>query len=177
MVRSRGMRNVVVGLTCLLGGSAAQAATCATRAEIEALQMRHLQSRFVVAALSCGQQQAYNAFVARFQPELAISGQQLIGYYRKAKGGTAALNEAVTELANAAAKLRAEDPQGFCTTTWNLFWSLDRKPERLTDAAAENLMYAVPMPSQCQDPPVVSADSSRTVESPAETVSRPVPVK
>ncbi|MBM3514835.1 MAG: hypothetical protein FJX59_14155 [Alphaproteobacteria bacterium] len=138
--------------------------------------MRHLQSPLVVAALSCGQQQAYNSFVTRFQPELAAQGQRLIGYYQKSKNGVDSLNKAVTALANAASKLRAEDPQVFCTATWNLFWSLGREPDRLPAAAAENLMYAVPMPAQYQDPPIVSA-SDGAGASPAGAASRTVPVK
>jgi hypothetical protein len=135
---------------------------CASLGELEALQIRHLQSRFVVAALSCGQEDAYNAFVARFQPELAAHGAKLIGYYQKVAGGTDALNKAVTELANAASKLRAEDPVGFCTATWNLFWSLENEPERLAAASAATFMYDVALPAQCQTPPIVSADVDGT---------------
>lgn len=139
--------------------------------------MRHLQSKFVVAALSCGQQQAYNAFVSKFQPELATHGAKLVSYYKRAPGGADLLNKAVTELANAASKMRAEDPQGFCTATWNLFWVLDREPQRLTVAAVDNLMYGVPLPPQCQSPPAVSADRGEARPGSTPSPGRAVPVK
>src|SRR5690349_5451346 len=61
------------------------AVPCANRTELEAIQIRHLQSRLMVAALSCNQQKAYNDFVTAFQPELTAHGTQLVAYFNRTK--------------------------------------------------------------------------------------------
>lgn len=129
---------------------------CANRAELEAIQIRHLQSRLMVAALSCNQQKAYNDFVGAFQAELTAHGTQLVAYFNRTKQGTAALNRTVTELANAAAKLRAQNPEGFCGATWTQFWKLGEEPEGLMDAAMANVMYEVMPPLVCAAAPATA---------------------
>ena len=42
--------------------------TCASSDEAAAFRMRDLQSRLMVAALSCNQLTAYNTFMDHFQP-------------------------------------------------------------------------------------------------------------
>jgi len=135
---------------------AAAATPCAQRSELEAIQMRHLQSRLMVAALSCNQQSAYNDFVSAFQSELTAHGTQLIAYFNRTKLGTAALNRTVTELANAAARQRAQNPEGFCGATWNQFWKLGEEPEGLMDAAMANVMYEVMPPLVCAAAPATA---------------------
>lgn len=129
---------------------------CANRTELEAIQIRHLQSRLMVAALSCNQQKAYNDFVTAFQNELTAHGTQLVAYFNRTKQGTAALNKAVTDLANAAAKLRAQNPEGFCGATWTQFWKLSEEPEGLMDAAMANVMYDVMPPLVCTAAPATA---------------------
>lgn len=143
------MISAAVALLLGVSSTGAMAAEpCATPEETAAFQVRHLQSRFMVAALSCNQADAYNGFVTRFQPVLAEMGRKLVAYYSRA-GGTPALNRAVTVLANTASQLRGADPQGFCTATWNLFWELGQTPDQLAPAAARHVMTAAPLPQTC----------------------------
>lgn len=135
--------------------------TCVSSEEAEAFRLRHLQTRLMVAGLSCGQQDAYNAFVTLHKPTLGDYGPRLIGYYKRSGGGQAALNRYVTELANAAAAIRSDDPEAFCTETWNVFWTLQEEPEKLETLAAANPIPAVSQPVPCAMPAEQSATASQ----------------
>jgi hypothetical protein len=142
-------------LTLLMAGVAPQleaAQLCASADEAEAFRLRHLQSRLMVAGLSCGQKDAYNSFVIRHKPELGGFGPRLVAYYQRS-GGQAALNRYVTDLANAAASIRSDDPAAFCNHTWAMFWELEQNPDRLRDLAAANPVPAVSQPALCSIPP------------------------
>ena len=139
---------------------ALQAATaCVSSEEAEAFRLRHLQTRLMVAGLSCGQQDAYNAFVSRLQPMLSGYGPRLIGYFKRAGGGQAALNRYITELANAAAVIRSANPATFCAQTWDAFWTLQQEPEQLTVIAAANPIPSIRDPEPCAVPDQQSAAS------------------
>jgi hypothetical protein len=125
---------------------------CASAEEAEAFRLRHLQSRLMVAGLSCGQKDAYNSFVLRHKPELGGFGPRLTAYYQRS-GGQAALNRYVTDLANAAASIRSHDPFAFCNHTWTMFWELEQNPAQLRDIAAANPIPAITQPALCAIPP------------------------
>ena len=139
---------VLVAMTPL----AALAGPCASADEVEAFRLRHLQSRLMVAGLSCGQRDAYNSFMTRHKPYLGGYGPRLIAYYQRSGGGQAALNSYVTQLANAAASIRSDDPVAFCTHTWNTFWEIEQNPAQLSDIAATNPIPAIDQPVLCSIP-------------------------
>lgn len=151
-------RLIVSTLTALLAFSPpAFAASCVKSSEATAFSLRHLQSRLMVAALSCNQRDAYNAFVSRFQSELADGGRNLIAYFER-NGGHTALNAYITEIANAAGLDRAADPHGFCEQTWEVFASLTEAPQNLALIAQSNVMEAIATPLSCQpDTPLMAA--------------------
>ena len=122
---------------------------CAQEDETPAFAMRHLQSRLMVAALSCNQSGAYNTFVQQFGPALSNSGDKLVAYYHRTGGGSAALNQQVTDIANAAGRSRADDPNGYCQKTWTVFWELEQTPERLLQIAFDNLVERMSLPPSC----------------------------
>ncbi len=135
----------------VLGSSAMAAAAampCASDEEARGFVMRHLQSKLMVAALSCNQRDAYNTFMQRFMPELTYNGKAFASYFTRTGLGTPALNSHVTEIANAAGLSRAANPR-YCEATWQLFWDLQQEPERLVEYAAENQMTAMAMPQSC----------------------------
>lgn len=131
---------------------AAFADLCVSPEEAEAFRLRHLQSRLMVAGLSCGQTDAYNSFVTRHKPQLGIYGPRLIAYYQRTGGGQDALNKYITQLANAAASIRSDDPVAYCTHTWNTFWELEQEPTKLTTIAAANPIPAIGQPVLCGIP-------------------------
>lgn len=124
---------------------------CVSADEATAFRLRHLQSRLMVAGLSCGQKDAYNTFVNTHKITLGDYGPHLIKYYNRT-GGQAALNKYVTDLANAAASIRSDDPVAFCTHTWSMFLGLAETPDELLNVAAANPLPAVSQPAPCAIP-------------------------
>jgi hypothetical protein len=157
-VTANARRLTAVALTALMAFSApAFAASCVQSNQATAFALRHLQSRLMVAALSCNQRDAYNAFVSHFQPALADGGRSLSAYF-DGRGGKRALNSYITEIANAAGLDRAADPRGFCRQTWEVFMNLEDAPENLMLIAQANMMSATNTPAACQpDTPRVAA--------------------
>ena len=121
---------------------------CASEDEARGFTLRHLQSRLMVAALSCNQKEAYNTFVQRFMTDLTSGGRSLTAYFARTGLGTPALNRHVTDLANAAGLVRTTDPE-YCAVTWRTFWDLQQKPEDLVPIADASLMTAISLPRVC----------------------------
>ncbi|MDX2145550.1 MAG: hypothetical protein SFV19_19515 [Rhodospirillaceae bacterium] len=144
-----------------LAAPAGAAQPCASSQEADAIYVRHLQSRLVVAALSCGQQEAYNAFVTRHKADLGLHGPKLIAYFQRA-GGAKALNSFVTELANAAAAIRAANPEAFCNQTWTMFWSLQQRPDDLRTLAPSQIIPGVTQPAVCPPPGATGSAPTQT---------------
>jgi len=96
----------------------AKADTCANRDARQALELRVLQSELMVAALTCGQRQSYNAFVTTFKPFLKDQGAQLRTFFVEQYGlsdGPGRLNRMVTRLANTASQRSLnQSNQVFC---------------------------------------------------------------
>ena len=146
-------------------------ANCVSSDEAQAFRLRELQSRFMVAALSCNQLTAYNTFVERFKPTLASAGKRMIAYYERTGGGETALNRHLTQLANAAGLSRAESPENYCGDTWAMFLLLEDEPTGLPSMAAKY----TPGVAQCSP----AAETPASVEAapelaPAAPIGAPV---
>lgn len=86
--------------------------------EKEAIAFRHLQTEFMVAALSCGRadyRNKYNTFVIRYRPALRRNGRTLKAIFKRTYGrqGKRRLDAYVTRLANEAS-VRSMQTGGFC---------------------------------------------------------------
>jgi hypothetical protein len=99
-----------------MAGSAAQAATCSPTMDRLPFQFRALQSRLMVAALTCDVRSQYNDFVVRFQSALARNGRALDSLFRRLYGAAAErhLNRFITELANDASIDSIGNREHFC---------------------------------------------------------------
>jgi hypothetical protein len=99
----------------------ARAETCADQNARRSLEVRVLQSELMVAALTCGQRQNYNAFVTTFRPVLKTQGAQLRTFFVQnygLKNGPKRLNKLVTRLANSASQRSlTQSTQAFCAQT------------------------------------------------------------
>ncbi|MBB4264488.1 hypothetical protein [Roseospira visakhapatnamensis] len=95
----------------------APAASCGPRAEGEApppvIATRALQTRLMVAALTCDQREAYGVFVTRFRTQLSVNADSLTTRFR-GRGGQGQVDRLVTRLANGAAADSIRDRDGFC---------------------------------------------------------------
>ncbi|MEO5375834.1 MAG: hypothetical protein H7840_16500 [Alphaproteobacteria bacterium] len=120
-----------------IGTNARAAPLCAQPAEQPALNARVVQTQLMVAALTCEQRDRYNAFVQKFSPQLAESGQTMKAVFKRQYGRSAEnqMNQFVTRLANDASA-RSRTTPGFCGDTLVLFDALDKiEPVRLTEVA------------------------------------------
>lgn len=106
---------LVLAAGIVLGSAAPALAAsgCASGPVAEALQVRALNSRLMVAALACEAQDDYNAFVERFDGVLARSGRKVADWFGP-RGGRRALNDYVTSLANKASLDSLGDRYAFC---------------------------------------------------------------
>jgi len=109
----------------LTSAQPAKAEACADRDARRVLELRVLQSELMVAALTCGQRQSYNAFVTTFKPFLKDQGAQLRTFFVEQYGlaaGPGRLNNMVTRLANAASQRSLSQPTSeFCAQTLSRF--------------------------------------------------------
>jgi hypothetical protein len=75
-----------------------KAAPCTSAANVEAMNVRALQTELMVGALACGERERYNAFIQARQPELVPYARTLQRMHGKRT------NAFVTRVANAAAR-------------------------------------------------------------------------
>lgn len=106
-----------------LAAAPAFAQACANAREKAAFDLRALQTHLMVGALSCGMHDRYNAFVTRFQSDLAGAHRQLTAYFNRVHGRSAQrnLNEYITALANAQSQEGIRHGSQFCARIGPLF--------------------------------------------------------
>lgn len=123
--------------SALVAASPALAEVCADRDARRSLEMRVMQSELMVAALTCGQRQSYNAFVTTFKPFLKQQGAQLRTFFVEQygpSGGPQRLDRMVTRLANGASQRSLSQPtEAFCAKAKARF-------DRVLGADAQGLM-------------------------------------
>jgi hypothetical protein len=124
----KGMRRMT-SFRLLLGGLAAAIAgpaiaqSCLQPAERTAFEVRALQSQLMVAALACNRDNEYNAFVRKFQGDLAASYRGIQGHFRRTAGSghQRALDSFITTLANEQSQDGIRAGSHFCPLVAPLF--------------------------------------------------------
>jgi hypothetical protein len=168
-------RSIFAGLGALAIASspalAAPAAQCLQPAEKAALDIRALQSRLMVAAISCRQEDAYNAFVRRHQRDLGGAYHQAEGHFRRLHGGQGRtrFNQYDTVLANSQSEegIRAGGTL-FCRDTQIFFreaMALEGRDQLARYGIERNIL-------QPYDAPTCGTDAAETRSTP-RTRSRP----
>ena len=154
--RRRGRLRTAVAAAVLVTGiaGAANAVVCADAAEKESFGVRALQTRLMVAALTCDARDQYNAFVDRYRPALASHGRNVKNYFRRAYGPASGghLDRYVTALANRVSMLSTLDRSAFCAESDRMLQTLLRDPsvglERV-NTMPDPLPHAVPHATMC----------------------------
>lgn len=126
---------------------------CARENELTALHLRSLQSQLMVAALSCGKRNQYNAFINKYNDELAHSGKTLIGYFKRVYryNSQNKLDSFITALANEASSRSINNREKFCVYSSLLLQTLLMlNKEEFTDFAWRNSFLASRAPVKCQ---------------------------
>ena len=122
------LATVTVAALGIAATGTAVAQACANPREHSAFQLRALQTHLMVGALSCGVHDRYNAFVTRWQSDLAGAHRNLTGYFNRAYGnrGQRELNEYITSLANAQSQESIRLGSSFCGRIGPLFDQVSR---------------------------------------------------
>ena len=84
----------------------------------------------MVAALNCRQEDGYNSFVRRFQPDLRGAYRHVNNHFRRA-GGVRKLDEYITNLANAQSQEGIRQGAAFCNNmapVWQQVLALPNRP-------------------------------------------------
>lgn len=157
----------------LLGGIAAvmavpslALATCLRPAERTAFDIRALQSQLMVVALSCQQQDSYNAFVTRFRGHLGDAHRGVTGYYQRASGRQAqrVMDQYITNLANNQMQVGITQGSHFCQNQMPLFQQAMAATSP-ADLAAITQRASIPQPldtETCPAPPARQQRASAT---------------
>lgn len=137
------LKSTVTGLSLTLCFAAAPAlagsAPCLTEEDERALNTRVLQTELMVAALSCNEQQRYNAFVTNYRGHLAAQGASLRAWFSRTYGSasTSELNAFVTRLANDASK-RSLEAGSYCDAASSLLTEVLETPADGFDSITES---------------------------------------
>ncbi len=94
----------------------------------EAVHMRAIQSRLMVAALSCeGAKVRYNSFAIKFKTHLADNGKILNSYFKCTNGKKSLyhMDKMMTSIANIAANMNSDDHENFCEEAHQIFTALE----------------------------------------------------
>ena len=106
------------------GASYVAGAHCApTVTDQQAFEVSGLKSELMVTALSCNEQDRYNAFVAKFHPDLIAEEGVLNSYFSRAYGRSAqtAHDDYITQLANVQAEGGLKAGVAFCEQRGSMF--------------------------------------------------------
>ena len=109
---------------CLSGVARAEpVAQCGMSPAREAFDVQGLKSELMVTALSCGGQDRYNAFVAKFRPDLTAQERELKTYFDKEYGRSAQKehDNYITQLANVQSERGLQAGTQFCDQRISMF--------------------------------------------------------
>lgn len=138
-----------------------EARYCARPHEKTAIDMAGLKSRLMVAALSCGGTDQYNAFITKNRPVLVAQEKALDGYFSRNYGrrGQAEHDDYITALANLQSQRRTRDAATFCEQATTLFsdvGAVKGGTELLPLASARKISQPMTV-SECPTEPVRAA--------------------
>jgi len=151
----------------ILVPSIASAQVCVQPAEKTAFDIRALQSQLMVAALSCGLQDDYNAFVRKYQGDLATAFRNVHGHFRRTSGSRhqTAVDQYITNLANGQSQLSIARGSFFCREQAPLF----QAAMTATNAAELSQVAVSQQVHQVLERPACPAAPARPARSAANT--------
>lgn len=117
-------RSLLAGVSALVMFPViASAQVCVQPAEKIGFDIRALQSQLMVAALSCNMQDDYNAFVRKYQTDVATAFRGVAGHFRRTAGAQhqRELDQYITQLANGQSQMSISRGSFFCREQAPLF--------------------------------------------------------
>jgi len=135
------MRVLVSGLLAAgLLTSQMAAAQCVRPGDQPAFDITALKTKLLVTALTCGENEKYNAFVNKYRPELTQQDQALNGHFSRANArrGRQQHDDYITQLANSESQTGLRQGSLFCRYNLGTFEEVMalRNGAELTDYAA-----------------------------------------
>ncbi|MBN8896927.1 MAG: hypothetical protein J0H35_01870, partial [Rhodospirillales bacterium] len=125
------MRRMLFGLAAFgmatLGAVAVQPALaqrqCTSPADQTTFEIQAVRSQLMVLAMGCHDDDRYNAFMRRFQPDLMANEKAVDAYFKKRYGRTAQTehDKFVTDLANAVSRQGTQLGGDFCPRNGAVF--------------------------------------------------------
>ncbi len=137
------------------------AAQCVRPAEHASLDITALKTSLMVTALTCGADERYNAFVRKYQPELAAQDRALGSYFSRIGGRNSrkAHDDYVTQLANSRSQDGTRQGSRFCSYNLPVFdevMALRNSSELADYAAGQSVNQPIPVAS-CGSGPTATA--------------------
>jgi hypothetical protein len=149
--------SAVVAASLLSAQPVLAARQCASLADQSAFEVQALRSELMVLATGCHDDDRYNAFIRRYQPDLQANEKMINAYFqhRYGRAGQTEHDRFVTELANAISRQGSDLGGDFCPRNGLIFnevLALETSAELTDFAAGKNLVPAsveicAPMPS------------------------------
>ncbi len=168
-------RKVMAGLVAVMltpsvaFAQRAPAAACLQPVEKTAFDIRALQSQLMVVALTCGQQDDYNAFVTRHQSDLASAFRNVAGHFRRTAGAQhqRQLDQYITNLANGQSQVGIARGSFFCREQTPLFQQAiaASSPAQLAEiSVARSIPQAITTPACPERPATTQARTNNRRE-------------
>jgi hypothetical protein len=155
--RMRRFVSAVAALTMLSTQPVLAERQCSSLADQSAFEVQALRSELVVLATGCHDDEQYNAFIRRYQPDLQTNERIISAYFqhRYGKAGQTEHDRFVTELANTMSRQGSDLGGDFCPRNGLIFnevLALQSAAELADFAAGKSLMpgsvpVCTPMPS------------------------------
>lgn len=141
--------------------------TCQGVEDRSAFEIEGLKSQLMVTALTCKQQDKYNAFIRQYQPAVAGNEKLLQSYFKRAYGRTyqKAFDDYISNLANAQAESGLKAGSIFCSTYDAMFdevMKLHDASELVDYARSQALTQPISF-EECVAPPPAPAKSKTKV--------------
>jgi hypothetical protein len=158
--RKTSFRLLLGGIAAITAGPAI-AQSCVQSSERAAFDVRALQSQLMVAALACNRDSDYNAFVRKFQGDLASSYRSIAGHFRRTAGGghQRALDGYITQLANEQSQDSVRAGSFYCPLVTPLFQAAlaQSSVAALADLSQErNVLNPLSTPTCAASPPAAT---------------------
>lgn len=139
---------------------------CGRPAEKAAFAIAALKTQLVVTAISCNQQDQYNAVIKRFRTPIVASEKVLAGFFSRAYGRQAQSQQddySTTEI-NQTSQVGLRQGTGFCVAAVPMFdevMALKNGDELTQYALAKNFEQTLTVPD-CDSTPAVTKASTKT---------------
>lgn len=142
--RARRLAAVLLAAALPLAPAAQATQRCASEQDQSVFEIEALKTELVVIAISCKEEEKYNAFVRRYQSTLAENGKAFGQYFTRTRGraGQRANDLYITNLANARGNEAQVLGSDFCPRNTQLFdevMALPSSAELASYAAGKNL--------------------------------------